>query len=65
MITLVEQLRTRKGLLSLREVAEILGCHPMTVRKRAKNGTIAFVREGNRIKFDPAVVVAYLVRRTG
>ena len=65
MITLVEQLKSRKGLLSLREVAEILGCHPMTVRKRAKAGTLPFVREGNRIKFDPAVVVAYLVQRSG
>ena len=33
----------------------------MTARKRAKAGTIPFVREGNRIKFDPAVLAAYLV----
>jgi excisionase family DNA binding protein len=62
--TLVEELRARKGLLTVNELAELLSAHPMTLYKWVKRGTIPFLRVGSGVRFDPRAISLWLQRRS-
>ena len=53
-----------RALLSLTEVAGLLGVHRKTLERMVGRREIEFVRVGSRIKFRPEVVDAYLAART-
>jgi excisionase family DNA binding protein len=56
MTSLLEQLQSETGYMTLQEVSHIMGIHRMTLRKWAKSHKIEAVRIGDQIKFDPSVV---------
>ena len=60
-----EELRARKGLMSVREVAETLGSHIQTVYSWTDEAKIPYFRVGGRIKFDPTAIADWLDRRAG
>jgi excisionase family DNA binding protein len=62
--TIMEQLRKRAGLMSVQEVAGLLGIHEMTVRDYAHQHKLSYVRIGYRLKFDPAEVAEYIRKRS-
>ena len=53
-----------RSLLSVRQVANILGSCIATVRRYAASGKLAYVRIGTRLRFDPSVVAAFLDSRS-
>lgn len=50
--SLTEELESKFGVLNVKQVSEILGIHPETVRDRARQGRLPHVRVGYAIKFD-------------
>jgi excisionase family DNA binding protein len=50
--SLPEELESKPGLLNVKDLAEILGLHPETVRDWAREGRLPHVRIGYAIKFD-------------
>ena len=63
-MTLIDQLRKRKGYLPLQEAADILGVHTMTVRKWVKTRKIQGHRIGDEIKIDPNILADWLCARS-
>ncbi len=63
-MTLVDALRARKGLLTVRELAELLSCHQMTLYGWAREGKLPHLRVGARLKFDPVEVAEWLEWRS-
>jgi excisionase family DNA binding protein len=63
-LTITEQLKSSKGLLSVRQVAEALGSHPQTIYSWVNAGKLPHVRVGNRVKFDGHVIADWLDKRT-
>ena len=59
-LTVAEQLAQAKRLLSVREVAELLGEHDDTIYRRCKRGTMPHYRLGSLLKFEPAQVAKWL-----
>ena len=53
-----------RSLLSVLQVANIIGSCIATVRRYAASGKLAYVRIGNRLRFDPSVVAAFLESRS-
>lgn len=43
--------------------AEFLKCSKVTVRRRAANGEIAYIKEGKDLKFLESDLVAYLMKK--
>jgi excisionase family DNA binding protein len=62
-LTIAEQLKSSKGLLSVQQVAEALAAHPQTVYSWAQEGKLPYFRIGGRIKFDPTAIADWLNRR--
>jgi excisionase family DNA binding protein len=58
-----DELRTRKSLMSVREVAESLGSHIQTVYEWTYESKSPYFRVGGRIKFDPQIIADWLDRR--
>jgi excisionase family DNA binding protein len=66
METLVQKLRARTSLLSIAEVSDLLGFHPVTLRDWARDGRLPGVRIGSAWRFDPLEIARWLeARRTG
>jgi excisionase family DNA binding protein len=63
-MSLTCELRQRKGLLTVKEVAELLRCHVMTVYDWVAIGKLPHVRMGSRIKFDPHSIADWLEKRS-
>jgi predicted site-specific integrase-resolvase len=63
-MTTVQELRSMRSLLNVRQVANIIGSCIATVRRYAASGKLASIRIGNRLRFDPAVVAAFLESRS-
>ncbi len=63
-MTIIDRLKSEKNCIGVRYLSEILGMHYMTVYGWAHDGKIPFIRLGNRIKSDPAVVVTWLEARS-
>ena len=60
-----DELRARKGLMSVREVAEALGAHQQTVYSWVANGKLPHFRVGGRVKFDGKAIAEWLDQRAG
>ena len=63
-MTRVQELRSMRSLLSVRQVANIIGSCIATVRRYAASGKLSYVLIGNRLRFDPFVVAAFLESRS-
>jgi excisionase family DNA binding protein len=61
---LISELRARKGLLTVNELAALLSAHPMTLYKWTRKGTVPFLRVGSGIRFDPRRIADWLTKRT-
>ena len=59
-----EELRSISSLLSVRQTATVMGTCVATIRRYANAGKLAYVRVGNRLRFDPTVVAAFLECRS-
>lgn len=60
----VQELRSMESLLSVKEVANIIGSCIATVRRYATAGKLDYVRIGNRLRFDPSVVAEFIEGRS-
>jgi excisionase family DNA binding protein len=54
-----------RSLLSVQQVALIIGSCIATVRRYAASGKLNSIRIGNRLRFDPATVADFIESRTG
>jgi excisionase family DNA binding protein len=64
METLVERLEARSDLMSVNELAEIIGSHAQTIYKWTRQHKLPYVRVGGRLKFDPIVTAGWLRARS-
>ena len=62
-MTIIERLKTAKGPLTVKQVAEALGCHIMTIYGWVEEGKIPHMRIGRRVKFDGATLAVWLDKR--
>ena len=62
-MTIVEQLERRNGFLTVKQVADVLGFHPETIREYARTGVLPAIRTGYRWRFDPRLFADSLRRR--
>jgi len=62
-MTITGRLSLSAGLLTVKQVAVALGCHPMTIYGWAEEGKIPHVRVGSRLKFDGGALAAWLEKR--
>ena len=63
-MTIAERLKGTKKPLTVKEVADTLGCHIMTVYEWVKEGKIPHMRIGGRIKFDPGALAVWVDSRS-
>jgi excisionase family DNA binding protein len=63
-MTIAERLRGSKRPLTVKEVANTLGYHVMTVYEWTKEGKVPYMRIGSRIKFDPGALAVWMETRT-
>jgi excisionase family DNA binding protein len=62
-MTIPEQLAQTKGFLTVKQLASLLTCHPMTIYGWCSEGKLPHTRIGSRLKFDPAAVRGWLTQR--
>jgi excisionase family DNA binding protein len=59
-------LRSAKGALTAKQLAEVLNISPKTIFKMAKAGRIPSFRVGTSVRFDPRLIVDWMRKqRTG
>ncbi|HEY3940679.1 MAG TPA: helix-turn-helix domain-containing protein, partial [Bryobacteraceae bacterium] len=63
-MTLIERLKERKKPMTVKEVAEELGYHIMTIYDWTREGKIPFMRLGGRLKFDGPTLATWVEDRT-
>jgi excisionase family DNA binding protein len=63
-MTIIDQLRARKGYVTSTAVMELLGISRQTLWSWISEGRIQAVRIGKTYKFDPAHLIAWLEART-
>ena len=63
METLIQKLRASKGLLTINEVAELLGFHPVSIRNWVRTGKLPAVRIAGQWRFDPAELAGWVEAR--
>ncbi len=61
--SLEQRLERRVGLMSSAEVCQYLACHENTLYERVRKGLIRAVKDGIKLKFDPAEVLRYIQQR--
>lgn len=57
---MIEDMRKRKSLMTVREITTLLGVHQQTVYEWCWAGKIPSVRIGARIKFDPRAIATWM-----
>jgi excisionase family DNA binding protein len=62
--SLASKLRARDSLMSVAEFKKLLGVDQQTIYEWVWQGKVPAVRIGNRVKFDPRSVAAWLDART-
>ena len=62
-VSITDQLRSKKRLMTPDEVADLLAISPKTIYARVKAGTIPAIRIGASIRFDPADIAGWLEDR--
>jgi excisionase family DNA binding protein len=66
MQTLVQKLQSCTGLLTIAEVSDLLGFHPVTLRDWARAGRLPAFQMAGQWRFDPAELAAWVeARRMG
>jgi excisionase family DNA binding protein len=60
----VEELKDHNGWLAVKEIAEVLGVHYITIYDWVKKGEIPHRRIGRRIRFQGRVIWQWLERRS-
>jgi excisionase family DNA binding protein len=60
----LEQLREHDGLLSVTDVAGVLGLDPETIRRAIRRGELPASKPAGRIRIDPQAVLAWLQETT-
>lgn len=63
-MSIAKEIRSIRSLLSVRQTATYMGTCIATVRRYAASGKLAYLRIGNRLRFDPSVVAAFLECRS-
>ena len=61
--TTIELLRKRKGLMNVKETAELLSIHKHSLYRWVLNGKIQAIKIGWNLKFDPKELANWLERR--
>ena len=61
---IADELRSAKGLLSVKQVALALGSHPQTIYGWVTEGKLPHVRIVSRVKFDGHAIADWLDKRT-
>lgn len=61
--TIADRIENQPGLLTVNQLAALLGVHPQTVYKDAKSNRIPSVRYRG-IRFDPVYIARWLRERT-
>lgn len=64
METLVERLEARNGLMSVNELAELIGTHTQTIYKWTRQHKLPCIRVGGRLKYDPVATAGWLRARS-
>jgi excisionase family DNA binding protein len=64
METLVEQLEARSGLMSVKELADLMGSHAQTIYKWTRQHKLPCIRVGGRLKYDPVATAGWLRARS-
>ncbi len=62
-MTLIERLKAKK-IWTVKDLAEELGCHIMTVYGWIDEGKIPHMRIARRVKFDGATLAVWMDKRT-
>ena len=66
MESLVHKLQARPGLLSIAEVSQLLGFHPVTLRDWARAGRLPAFQMAGQWRFDPVKLAEWVeARRMG
>ena len=60
----IAYLSTLNRYLDASEAAELLHCSDDTIYRRCKDGSLGYTRLGNRFKFSPSHLIAYIEART-
>jgi excisionase family DNA binding protein len=60
---LVESLLSQRKPLTVAQVAELLGLHPITVYRKAKAGKIPCLRIFSKVMFDPQQLAHWVQTR--
>jgi excisionase family DNA binding protein len=63
-VDVVTKLRAMKGLLSVRQISEMLGYHKMTLYSWVAAGKIPHLRIEGTIRFDPNKLAVWLQERS-
>lgn len=50
-------------LLNVKELAEVLGCKPGTIRKKCQEGKLPFIRIDGRPRFKPSDIERFIEMR--
>ncbi len=61
---MLEELKTRRKAMTVREVADILNLSEREIYKLAASNQIPHFRVGSSVRFDPASVLTWLEART-
>jgi excisionase family DNA binding protein len=63
-MTLVEKIASHRGALKVNDLVELLGCSKEKIYADAKSGRIPSFNLGSAVRFDPALVAAWLKKLT-
>ena len=63
-MSVVTDLKARKGFISVKEVAGLLGMHRQTVYQLVWDGRLPYTKVGDRLKFDPAELARWIESRS-
>jgi predicted DNA-binding transcriptional regulator AlpA len=62
-MTVVEELKSKRGLMGAKDVAALLGVNKEVLYRKAKAGEGPHLRILGQVKFDPARIAAWLEER--
>lgn len=63
-MSIVQDLRSKRTLMSVQQVATIMDTCAATIRRYVKAGKLACIRAGSRIKFEPSVIADFIEKRS-
>jgi len=62
-MTVIETLKAKRGLIHAEELAALLGMNKDKLYRKTKAGEVPHFRVLGRVKYDPAVIAAWLEQR--